>query len=122
MSHEEPEHYTPRYFDGARRGGPGAAGPADSAYARPVYIRPKSMLIAYLLWLFLGIFGVHKLYLAQPIQFVFYLILHGLGWLLSAIFIGYLFFGVLALLLLIDIVAIPLRVGTLNARMARRAY
>ena len=119
MSYEEPEHYTPRYFDGERRSRP-AADPG--AYARPVYIRPKSMLVAYLLWLFLGVFGVHKLYLAQPFQFVFYLILHGLGWLLAAIFIGYLFFGLLALLLLIDIVAIPLRVGSLNARMTRRAY
>ena len=80
----------------------------------------QKKLIAALLAIFLGSFGVHKFYLAQPFQGIFYLVLSAIGWLTVGILIGWFFLGLLWLLMLIDLFVIPLRVGALNARLARR--
>ena len=42
-----------------------------------VVIRPKSVILTYVLWLFLGWLGIHKFYLRQPIQGLLYLALTG---------------------------------------------
>jgi len=48
--------------------------------------KEKDVAIAYLLWLFVGIFGAHKLYLARPWMALLYLFTAGLlliGWLID---------------------------------------
>lgn len=112
MSHPTPEHHTPQYFN--QGSGPGGAHP------RPVYVVRKSVLLSYILWLFLGLFGIHKFYLRAPFTGIFYLILHGLGWLLAPIFVGYFFFALLGLLMFIDLFTIPFRVGLINAAETSR--
>ncbi|WP_082470552.1 MULTISPECIES: TM2 domain-containing protein [Micrococcales] len=102
MSHPQPEHHSPQYIN--HDGGP-----------RPVYVVRKSVLLSYILWFFLGVFGIHKFYLRAPFMGIFYLILHGLGWLLAPILVGYVFFALLGLLMLIDLFTIPVRVGLINA-------
>lgn len=50
----------------------------------------KSTLVAYLLWFFLGVFGIHRFYLGRPISGVVQLLtfgLFGLWWLLDLILI-----------------------------------
>ncbi|KAF0982420.1 hypothetical protein FDP41_011350 [Naegleria fowleri] len=46
----------------------------------------KDVLVAYILWFFLGFLGVHRLYLDQPLWFVIYFLtgaLCGIGWLID---------------------------------------
>jgi len=48
--------------------------------------REKNLLVAYILWLLLGIFGAHKFYLGRPVMGVLYLFTCGLlliGWLID---------------------------------------
>lgn len=122
---QQPEHYTPQYINNHQRN-PFAPsyGLGGSGYqAQPTYvIHQKSVLISYLLWFFLGVFGAHKFYLRQPMMGIFYLILHGLGWLTAPIFIGYGFFFILGLLLFIDLFTVPIRVGLMNSLANRRIF
>ncbi len=51
----------------------------------------RSMLMAYLLWGFLGVFGIHRFYLGRPISGVIWLLtggLAGIGWLVD-VFLTY---------------------------------
>lgn len=74
----------------------------------------KSVIAAYLLWFFLGSLGVHKFYLRQNLAGATYLGLYVLGWLTVWFFVGYLFFGLLAIGLIVDIFTIPSRVDRVN--------
>lgn len=67
----------------------------------------KSVLLGYLLWFFLGWFGVHRMYLGRVGSGLFMLALHGVSWLTHFILIGYLGFAVLGLWWLIDALLIP---------------
>ncbi|KMK74107.1 hypothetical protein ACJ65_01690 [Kocuria rhizophila] len=71
----------------------------------------KSTLLAYVLWFFLGQFGIHKFYLSQPFQGLIYLTLGVAGWATVGIFIGWFLLIPLWLLLLVDIFVIPVRVA-----------
>ena len=105
------------YGGGPQWGQPGPAG-------QPVNVNVvggKSVVIAYVLWFFLGQLGIHKFYLGQPFQGLFYLVLGAAGWAMAPIVIGWFLLVPLFLLLLLDLFLIPLRVGVLNARLARRA-
>ena len=135
---EEPEYYRAQPLpprDGASQGGYGlprsgyGTGPAAPGWGQGYGQRPvvnvmggRSVLLAYVLWFFLGWLGIHKFYLLQPFQGVLYLLLWGFGVLTAGIFIGWFPLGLWVLLMLVDIFVIPLRVAQLNARLARRAY
>lgn len=67
----------------------------------------KSALLAYILWFFLGWFGLHRMYLGRIGSGVAMLLLQGVSWLTHFILIGYLGFAILALWWLIDAVLIP---------------
>ena len=48
----------------------------------------RSLILAYLLWFFLGIFGIHRFYLGRPISGVIYFLtggLLGVGWVVDIV-------------------------------------
>ena len=48
----------------------------------------RSVVIAYLLWFFLGLLGIHRFYLGRPVSGVIWLCtggLFGVGWLFDAL-------------------------------------
>ena len=133
---EEPEYYRAQPLpprDGAvgghRQGAPfgpaggatqwGQQGPSGGVVNVNV-VGGKSMLLAYVLWFFLGQLGIHKFYLAQPVQGIFYLLLGLIGWATVGILVGWIFLVPLWILMFIDLFVIPVRVAVLNARLARR--
>lgn len=67
----------------------------------------KSVGVAYLLLFFLGYLGAHRFYLGKTGTAVAILILTGLGFLLSAIFIGVFVLLIPAIWLLVDLFLIP---------------
>jgi len=73
----------------------------------------KSTAVAYLLLFFLGSFGIHKFYLSNTIMGILYLVLFVLGAATSAIGIGFLFFAILGILLLVDLFTIPRQIRKL---------
>ncbi|TQS73953.1 TM2 domain-containing protein [Rhodobacteraceae bacterium] len=81
----------------------------------------KSALIAYLLWFFLPMLGVHRFYLDRWLSGLVMLALFGIGTALAVILIGYIPLAVVGLWWLIDALLIP---GMIRADMddARRRY
>jgi TM2 domain-containing membrane protein YozV len=77
----------------------------------------KSVLLGYVLWFFLGFFGVHRMYLGRTGSGIAMLILHGLSWLTYYILIGFVGFAVLGLWWLIDAVLIPGMARSYNNRL-----
>jgi TM2 domain-containing membrane protein YozV len=89
----------------------------DSERAMRYDADKKSALIAYLLWFFLGLFGVHRFYLGRVGTGLGMLVLHGISWVLAFILIGYLGFAVLGLWWLIDALLIPGMTRSHNNRL-----
>ena len=77
----------------------------------------KSALLGYILWFFLGFFGVHRMYLGRVGSGIAMLVLHGLSWLAWWILIGWLGFGILGLWWLIDALLIPGMARDYNNRL-----
>ncbi|MEK0082385.1 TM2 domain-containing protein [Benzoatithermus flavus] len=77
----------------------------------------KSVLVAYVLWFFLGWFGLHRIYLGRIGSGIAMLVLHGLSWLTHFILIGFLGFGILGLWWLIDALLIPGMARVYNNRL-----
>ena len=77
----------------------------------------KSALLAYILWFFLGFFGVHRMYLGRVGSGIAMLVLHGLSWLTYWILIGWFGFGILGLWWLIDALLIPGMTRDYNNRL-----
>jgi TM2 domain-containing membrane protein YozV len=67
----------------------------------------RSALLAYILWFFLGWFGVHRMYLGRVGSGIAMLVLHGVSWVTHFILIGFVGFFFLALWWLIDALLIP---------------
>lgn len=67
----------------------------------------KSVLAAYLIWFFLGLFGIHRMYLGRWTSGLMMLALHGISWLTWWIAIGIVGFALLGLWWLIDALLIP---------------
>lgn len=70
-------------------------------YLNPVY-PPKSTLLTYILWFFLGLFGVHQFYMGK--------IGRGILYLLTA--------GVFGIFWVIDLFTIPGQLRNVNAQRA----
>ena len=77
----------------------------------------KSALLAYVLWFFLGFFGLHRMYLGRVGSGIAMLVLHGLSWLTYWILIGWVGFGILGLWWLIDALLIPGMTRDYNNRL-----
>lgn len=117
---QRPEHYTPQYINNQRN--PFAPTYGLNQPTTRVVIQQKSLLIAYLLWFFLGWLGLHKLYLRQPFMTIFYIILFAIGSTTWQFIIGVPFLLLWGLLMLIDIFTMPIRVGLMNSMAVRRSF
>lgn len=85
----------------------------------------KSLIIAYVLWFFLGIFGVHRFYVGKTITGLVMLILGLICGLLTLISFGTLSFITMAPITIwwfIDAVLIIFMVNNYNTRLRRIAY
>ena len=67
----------------------------------------SSVLVAYIIWFFLGFFGLHRMYCGRWFSGLLMLGLHGFSWLTWYIGIGIIGFGILGLWWLIDALLIP---------------
>ena len=93
------------------------AAPYDTQTMMRYDANKKSALLSYILWFFLGLFGVHRMYLGRIGSGIAMLILHGLSWLTWWILIGWLGFGILGLWWLIDALLIPGMARDYNNRL-----
>jgi TM2 domain-containing membrane protein YozV len=80
----------------------------------------RSVLLAYLIWFFLGYGGVHRMYLGRWISGFVMLALFGLSLLLTLVFIGYLGLGLIMLWWVIDALLIPGMTRRANNRVIDR--
>lgn len=67
----------------------------------------KNIALAYVLWVFLGHFGIHRFYTGRVITGIMQLLLGVIGWGTAWILVGYIPLGFLWLWLFIDIFLIP---------------
>lgn len=80
----------------------------------------SSVLVAYIIWFFLGLFGLHRMYLGRWVSGLLMLALHGLSWLTWYIAIGVVGFALLGLWWLIDALLIPGMVRRANNALIDR--
>lgn len=71
-----------------------------------------SALVAYLLWFFLGMFGVHRFYLGRWLSGLIMLVLFGIGSALTFVLVGYLPLALVGLWWLLDALFIPSMIAT----------
>lgn len=67
----------------------------------------KSLIVAYLLWWFLGFFGAHRFYLGRIGSGLLMLLVSAVSWVLTFVVIGYLGVAFIGLWWLIDAFLIP---------------
>lgn len=72
-------------------------------YDRP----PKDIVIAYVLWFFLGSIGIHRFYTGRVGSGIAMMLLNVVGWITVWFVVGFVFFFVLGIWLFIDIFLIP---------------
>ena len=90
---------------------------ADTARLLRYDAAKRSALLAYVLWFFLGWFGLHRFYLGRIASGVAMLVLHGFSWLTHFILIGFVGFALLGLWWLIDALLIPGMTRAYNERV-----
>jgi TM2 domain-containing membrane protein YozV len=112
-------HHLDAVASGRRKGGAMTRG-LDTERLMRYDADKKSTFIAYLLWFFLGLFGLHRFYLGRFMSGFLMLVLHGLSWLTWYILIGFLGFGLLGLWWLIDALLIPGMVRRYNHALIDR--
>lgn len=95
--------------------------PSQDAVAMMRYDAAKrSALIAYLLWFFLGSFGVHRFYLGRVGSGLVMLAIFCLSWVMTLLLIGYLGLAFIALWWVVDAFLIPGMTAAYNLRVIER--
>ena len=93
-------------------------GPSDDAVAMMRYdANKKSIVVAYLFWFFLGMFGVHRFYLGRTGSGLVLLLLTLISGALYIVIVGAILMGIPALWWLIDALLIPGIVRDYNNRL-----
>jgi TM2 domain-containing membrane protein YozV len=94
---------------------------SDRSYAQ-YDIEKKSLLVAYLLWFFLGYVGAHRFYLGRPVSALIMLALSAVILVLTLISFGFLSFlwAIVGLWWLIDALLIPGIAAGRNSEIADR--
>ncbi|NGP18131.1 TM2 domain-containing protein [Devosia aurantiaca] len=87
-------------------------------------IEKKSLLVAYVLWLFLGYVGAHRFYLGRPLSGLIMLGFSGVVLLLSFLSFGLLGFlwALVGLWWLIDALLIPVMAASRNRGIADQVF
>ncbi len=80
----------------------------------------KSALLAYLLWFFLGTFGIHRFYLGRIFTGLMMLGLTVMGSITAWILVGYIPLGIVFVWWLLDALLTYHMVEQYNGRLARR--
>jgi TM2 domain-containing membrane protein YozV len=95
----------------------------DRTYAQ-YDIEKKSLLVAYLLWFFLGYVGGHRFYLGRPVSGLVMLALSAVVLVLTFVSFGFLSFlwAIVGLWWLIDALFIPGMAAGSNNRLADRMF
>ena len=88
-------------------------GVSDTAAAMHYDANRRSVLVAYLLWFFLGWFAAHRFYAGRMVSGLVMLVVSLISWAFTAIVIGYLGLFLIGLWLLVDAFLIP---GMISAR------
>ncbi len=83
-------------------------------------IKKKSMVLAYLFWLFLGSFGAHRFYLGRTGSAIVMLCLSLVSSVLTVVFIGFLGLAVVGIWWLIDAFLVYSMVNEHNLRLAEQ--
>lgn len=92
---------------------------SDSVRTQLLYdASKKSVVVAYLLLIFLGAFGAHRFYLGHIGTGLAQLALNVIGWLLVIVVIGFIPLSVLGLWLIVDLFLVPGMVQQQNVRLA----
>jgi len=81
-----------------------------------IQIEGKNMVIAYVLWWFLGWAGIHRFYLGKTRSGAMQLGLFILGWATVVVFVGFLFLGILGIWWLLDAYYVQKYVNEYNAQ------
>lgn len=77
----------------------------------------KGTGMAYLLWFFLGVFGIHRFYLNRKGSAIALLALFVTGWITSVILIGFLFLFIGGIWLFVDLFLVAGMVRVENERL-----
>ncbi|MBF0681054.1 MAG: TM2 domain-containing protein [Devosia sp.] len=87
-------------------------------------IEKKSLLVAYLLWAFLGYVGAHRFYLGRPLSGVIMLALSAIVLLVTFVSFGLLSFlwAIVAIWWFIDALLIPGMAASRNSDIADRVF
>lgn len=93
---------------------------SDAARLMQYDAAKKSTAIAYLLWFFLGYFGVHRFYLGRIGSGVAMAIISVISWATVIIVIGWIGVGIIALWWLVDALLIPGIATRANLDLAAR--
>ena len=96
---------------------PIGAGPGDARAMMRYDANRKSVLVAYLLWFFLGGFGLHRFYLGRIVSGLAMLLLWLVSWALTPVLIGYGGLVIIGLWWLIDALLIPGMARRSNERL-----
>jgi len=82
--------------------------PSDDAVARMRYdASAKSLVVAYLIWFFLGYGGVHRMYLGRWGSGIIMLAVFTFSWVLTLLLIGYVGLGFILVWWALDALLMP---------------
>lgn len=93
---------------------------SDAARLMQYDAAKKSTAIAYLLWFFLGQFGVHRIYLGRIGSGIAMAIIAAISWALAIILIGWIGVGIVTIWWLVDALLIPGIATRANLDLAAR--
>lgn len=95
--------------------------PSDDSVARMRYdASSKSLIVAYLIWFFLGYGGLHRMYLGRWMSGMVMLAVFVCSWVLTLLIIGYVGLGFILVWWAIDALLMPAMVSRSNDELIDR--